>query len=191
MKAVVLNGSEKGDNALNTVYEIITDELKGIGWEVESFILHDTKIAHCLGCFGCWVKTPGIYVIDDAGHDVAMKVIQSDLTVFLTPVTFGGYSSELKKALDRLIPLISPFFMKIEGEVHHKPRYERYPRLMGVGVLPHPDEESEGLFKTLIGRNAINFRGPAHAGGVVLSSQSSEEIRENIQTLLIEVGVKK
>lgn len=191
MKAVVLNGSEKGDNALNTVYEIITDELKGIGWEVESFILHDTKIAHCLGCFGCWVKTPGICVIDDAGREVARKVIQSDLTVFLTPVTFGGYSSELKKALDRLIPLISPFFMKIEGEVHHKPRYERYPRLMGVGVLPHPDEESEGLFKTLIGRNAINFRGPAHAGGVVLSSQSSEEIRENIQTLLIEVGVKK
>ena len=191
MKAVVLNGSEKGDNALNSVYEIIVDELKGIGWKVDTFILHDTEIASCLGCFGCWVKTPGICVIDDAGRDVAMAVIQSDLAVFLTPVTFGGYSSELKKAVDRLIPLISPFFMKIKGEVHHKPRYERYPSLIVVGVLSHPDEESERIFKTLVSRNAINLHCPAHAGGVVLSSQSPEKIREKIQTLLTKVEVIK
>lgn len=52
--------------------------------------------------------------------------------------------------------------MKIEGEVHHKPRYERYPRLMGVGVLPQPDEESERIFTTLVSRNAINLHALAH-----------------------------
>lgn len=190
MKATILNASIKGDNSLDVLHQVIVDELEVIDWEVESLILHDIKIASCLGCFGCWVKTPGICVIDDAGRDVAKKVIQSDLVVYLTPVTFGGYSSELKKAVDRLIPLISPFFTKIGGETHHKRRYERYPRFLYVGLLPQADQESERLFLTLVERNAINFRTPAHAGSVVLSSRTSEDIREEIRTLLIKVEVR-
>ena len=163
MKAVILNGSEKGDAAIDGVHEIFVDELEGQGWEVEPLILHEMEIRHCVGCFGCWVQTPGVCVINDAGRDVAKAVIQSDLVVYLTPVTFGGYSSQLKKALDRSICLVTPFFTKVNGEIHHEPRYERYPRIMGVGVLPQADEESERIFTTLIGRNAIN----AHTSHVV------------------------
>ena len=191
MKAVVLNGSEKGTSILDGAYKSILDELTALGWDVESFMLHDMKIHHCLGCFGCWVKTPGICVIDDAGRDIAKKVIRSDLSVFLTPITFGGYSSELKKALDRIICLISPFFKKINGEVHHKHRYDRYPRMMYVGVLPRADAESERIFNTLADRNALNIRPPAHASGVIINNQSKKEIREDIQTLLRMVEVEK
>jgi multimeric flavodoxin WrbA len=189
MKALILNGAEKGDETLSAVHEIIAAELKGVGWEVDSFILHETKIADCLGYFRGWIKTPGVCIIDDAARDVARAVVRSDLLIFLTPVTFGGYSSELKKALDRSISIISPFFIRIDGEVHHEPRYERYPSIVGVGVLPHPDEESEQIFKTLVGRNAINFHAPAHAGGVVLSSQGTAEMRGEIKALFGTVGV--
>lgn len=189
VKSVILNGSAKDDNILDNVHNVIVDELTRIGSEIKPFILHDMKIAHCLGCSGCWVKTPGICVIKDAGHDVAREFIQSDLVVFLTRVTFGGYSSELKKALDRIISLISPFFVKINGETHHKLRYERYPRLIGIGVLPQADEESEQIFTTLVKRNAINFHPPAHAEKVILSSQGTEEICQEIQTLLHAVEV--
>jgi hypothetical protein len=190
-----LNGSEKGDTAIDGIHEIIVDELEGQGWEVEPFILHELEIRHCVGCFGCWVQTPGVCVINDAGRDVAKAVIQSDLVVYLTPVTFGGYSSQLKKALDRSICLVTPFFTKIDGEIHHVPRYERYPRLMGVGLLPQADEESgrtddvRRIFTTLVGRNAINAH-TAHVGGVILSSQGADEIRTEIQTLLEAVEVK-
>ena len=128
MKAVILNGSEKGDAAIDGVHQIIIDELEGQGWEVEPLILHEMEIHHCVGCFGCWVKTPGVCVINDAGRDAARAV------------TFGGYSSQLKKALDRAICLVTPFFTKVNGEIHHVPRYERYPRIMGVGVLPQADK---------------------------------------------------
>lgn len=190
MKAVILNGSNNGDNNLDALHNIILDELQGIGWGVESFILRDINISHCLGCFGCWVQTPGVCVINDAGLDIARAVIQSDLTVFLTPLTFGGYSAELKKALDRTICLVSPFFTKINGEVHHKARYRKYPRLMGVGVLPKADEESEHIFKTLVGRNSLNFYAPAHAAGVIISSNPEDEIRMQIRELLSVAGVK-
>ena len=189
MKAVILNGSEKDNDTLGSVHEIIVRELTDVGWEVEAFILGDMEIHHCLGCFGCWVRTPGVCVIDDAAREVAKAIIQSDLTVYLTPVTFGGYSPELKKALDRSICLISPFFTRVEGEVHHKVRYEQYPRLMAVGVLPQADDESEEIFTFLVSRNAINFHSPAHAAGVVLSSQGAQEIREEIQALLHQLEV--
>jgi hypothetical protein len=52
------------------------------------------KLAHCLGCFGCWLKTPGMCVEDDAGRQVARAIVQSDTTVLYTPATFGGYSPD-------------------------------------------------------------------------------------------------
>ena len=195
MQAVVLNGSEKGDPALAGVHQIIVDELDRMEWKVESLILHELDIRHCAGCFGCWVQTPGICIIDDAGRDVARAIVQSDLAIYLTPVTFGGYSAQLKKALDRSICIIAPFFTQIAGETHHEPRYERYPRLMGVGVLPQADEESERtrdarrIFTTLVGRNALNMHAPAHVGGVVAGRQGADEIREEIRALFAAVGV--
>lgn len=194
MKAVVLDGSRENGGALDGVREIIVDELAGMGWEVEPLILRDLEIHHCLGCFGCWLQTPGTCVIDDAGRDVARKYIQSDLAVLLTPVTFGGYSSELKKSIDRFAcPILAPFFTRIAGEVHHKPRYERYPRLMGVGLLPQADDEDEAeqIFATLVSRNALNLHAPAHAAGVALGDQGADEIRVEIQALLKAVEVKQ
>jgi multimeric flavodoxin WrbA len=190
VKAVILDGARKDENALDSVHDIIVDELTSIGWEVESYALCEHKIGHCVGCFGCWVKTPGICRFNDAARAIAGQFIQSDLAILFTPVTFGGYSAELKKALDRvIICLLSPFFMKIDGEVHHKRRYDLYPRLMGVGVLPHADKESEKIFKTLVDRNALNLHTPAHIAGVIVSDQGAGKSRKQIQSLLTAIGV--
>jgi hypothetical protein len=194
VKAVILDGSRNGDRALDGVRQIVADELGCKAWEVEEIALRNLEIRHCLGCFGCWMKTPGVCVIDDTGRDVARAFIQSDLVVLLTPVTFGGYSSELKKAIDRLAcPILSPFFTKIEGETHHKPRYKRYPRLVGVGVVPQEgqaDGESELIFTSLVGGNATNLHAPAHAAGVVISGQGADAVRNDIQALLAAVEVR-
>lgn len=191
MKATLLNGATRDDGALDMVYEVISSELKARSWEVEPFILRDVEIAPCAGCFGCWIKTPGVCLTDDAGRDVARALVQSDLVVYLTPVTFGGYSSELKKALDRSICVISPFFGRIHGETHHKKRYDRFPLLVAVGVAADPDEESERMFKTLVQRNAINMHSPAHAAGVVAGGQGVDQIRAQVEALLAQVGVEK
>jgi hypothetical protein len=189
MKAVILDGSRKGENSLECVCRVLREELTRQGWEVESFPLREMEVRGCVGDFACWVQTPGTCLIDDPSRDVAKGIVQSDLVVLLTPVTFGGYSSELKKALDRAICNVSPHFIKIEGEVHHKPRYPQYPRLMGLGWLPGADEESEGIFKTLVSRNALNLHSPAHVADVLLSSEAQNRTREKIQVMLAALGV--
>jgi len=170
-----LNGALAGDSFVAGVASSLQDALRAEGWTVMPWTLRDEKLAYCLGCFECWTKTPGLCRIEDAGRDVARSVIESDLAIFLTPITFGGYSSELKKAVDRIICLISPFFTRIggriDGEVHHHARYARYPAMLGIGVLPEPHAAQEEIFRTLIGRNAINLHAPAHSSAVIYRSQ--------------------
>ena len=102
---------------------------------------------------------------------------RSDLVVLLSPITFGGYSSELKKALDRSIGIVSPFFTRIHGEVHHKPRYARYPVLLAIGVTADSDPEEAQIFTRLVERNAINYHAPAHVVAIVSRDDSPEQIR--------------
>jgi multimeric flavodoxin WrbA len=83
--------------------------------------------------------------------------VGSDLVVYVTPVTFGGFSSELKKLLDRIVlSVLDPRFTVVGGEVHHRLRYRRYPKTVGFGTLPSPDPEAERLFTRLVARNGIN-----------------------------------
>ena len=94
-------------------------------------------------------------------------MLASDLVLYLTPLTFGGYSFELKKALDHSICLVSPFFTRIGGEVHHLARYNRYPAILGVGVNATHQDAQEAIFARLIERNAINLHAPAHGAVAV------------------------
>jgi multimeric flavodoxin WrbA len=115
VKAIILNGCLKNSANLSELQQIAENCVKQKGYEVESVMLHEKRIAECMGCFHCWVKTPGICVIDDDGRELNGKLINSDFLVYMTPVTFGVYSSELKKAVDRIIHLMLPF-LQTEGE---------------------------------------------------------------------------
>jgi multimeric flavodoxin WrbA len=181
---VILDGTGSGDQDLSPILSVFSEVLQATGAQVETFPLRETKLAHCLGCFDCWVKTPGMCVEADTGREIAKAVIRSDMTVFFTPVTFGGYSPELKKMVDRFIQLISPFFRMEHGEVHHPPRYAHRPRLMMVGVQRCPNPAEAHIFKTLAGRNAINFHPPSYAAEVVLSTDDAEVLRGRFAALL-------
>jgi multimeric flavodoxin WrbA len=188
VKAVILNGMKPGNGVTEFVHQALVDLLQEMGWEVTPFVLHQMEVAPCAGCFGCWLQTPGKCIMHDT-DDVARAYIRSDLVVFLTPLTFGGYSSDLKKVLDHLIGLILPFFQKVQGEIHHQPRYERYPSLLALGTLPRADVESEHIFTALVERNAINMWAPAHVAGVITGDQPTESVRGEIQRLLAELEV--
>ena len=188
MKATVLNGMQDGDDVTAKVNDTLLGLLQGKGWETDPFTLHEMDIKPCAGCFGCWVRTPGQCVSHDS-DDIARSVIQSDLLVYLTPVTFGGYSSELKKAVDHLIFTNLPFFRTVEGETHHQPRYDRSPNLLAIGVLPEHDADSERIFATLVERNAINMFAPAWAARIITHEQANGMLGQELASLLSKVEV--
>jgi len=190
MKTLILNGAKDEEDLTNTVADTLKDLLRESNHEVDFMVLRNEKIAACLGCFDCWLKTPGACIIKDAGYELPKKVIQSDLIFLLTPVTFGMYSSELKKAFDRFpCPILMPFFKKINGEIHHAARYSNYPTLVAIGTLPNPDEDCENTFKTLVERNAINLHTKV-LSTIMYSNEDLDAIKQKIITTLSQVGVQ-
>ncbi len=184
-RALVLNGALVGDETLTPVQEELLRLLEEAGFEVRTYVMRDVPLAHCQGCFECWTRTPGLCRTDgDAGREIAAAMIRSDLSILITRITFGGYSSEIKKALDRCICLMLPFFRRTEGEVHHKKRYDRYPILAGVGVLGAPDDEQETIFRVLLERNAHNIGGIAPASCVLLAGASRAGLRDGLEASL-------
>jgi multimeric flavodoxin WrbA len=187
MKAVLLDGSSAADQTGERVRTILSAELQARGWEVESVILRDKKIADCAGDFLCWIRTPGVCKSNDDNRAIDAAIISSDLLVYLTPVTFGGYSSVLKRMVDHQIPNISPFFVRIEGETHHAKRYETYPKLLAVGWMEAGDGPKGIVFRHLVQRNALNMHCEDYVSALVEGDPSDEELTQSAQQWLDEL----
>ena len=181
---MILNGARTDDEYGKLARRALDAELAGRDFGRTWYDLADCKIAPCKGDFFCWVRSPGMCMNDDINREIARGMIQSDLLVLFTPITFGGYSSELKKAVDHLIQNILPFFSQVDGEVHHEKRYARYPDLLAIGWLPQPDAEEEQVFRALVHRNSLNFYPPSHVCGTLNAQLDEEQIRLQIRGLL-------
>lgn len=181
MKAVILNGLHDDNVVGEAVCEAVRSCLESAGWETEVIVLREHKIAPCVEDFGCWVKTPGACLIKDAAGEVTRAYLTGDLAVFITPVVFGGYSSELKKLFDRSICFALPDLKEIGGETHHPMRYDRTPAMFFVGIEGARESEAESIFRELVRRNALNMRPPSC--GVTFASSETDSSRVAIEML--------
>jgi multimeric flavodoxin WrbA len=176
MKTLILDGSHSGDVTSDRVLNSLQANLEIRGWEIQSVTLREKKIGVCAGDFFCWMHSPGVCNTDDDNRIIAEQVIQSDLVILLTSVTFGGFSSQLKRIMDHLIQNISPFFTTINGEIHHQKRYERYPNLLVIGWMDEPNAQTESIFRQLAHRMSINMNAETTVCGLVTGTQPEAEL---------------
>lgn len=189
MKAVVLNGIDKEYSNFIFAHNILLQEIKQMGWKSDSYFLYEKEIESCKGCFGCWIKTPGLCLTNDGIELLLKDIINSDILILLTNVVFGGYSSQLKKILDRLLPLINPFLKREDKQTVHSKRYKKYQSIAGIGVMTYPDEEAENVFRELVKRNSFHLFAPKWGAIILFSGQSIEKNRDKINYILRMVTV--
>ena len=150
--------------------------------EADIVVLNGDEIKPCLGCFQCWTKTPGLCIMtDDCVNSIAGQEIRSDALILLSKICYGGYSYDIKSFLDRSIPNILPFFETVNGEMHHKMRYERFPYMITIGYGTCTPQERE-IFISLAERNALNMRPPKY---FVFTIQNESEISETMKSLSV------
>ncbi len=75
--------------------------LKEKGHQVEVIELERNEVTPCFGCLLCLAKHVGICVTRDRIAEIRNNVNRYDMTIFLTPVIFGHFSSTVKCAIDR------------------------------------------------------------------------------------------
>lgn len=118
--------------------------------------LSKLRIAACMGCFGCWVKTPGRCVIRDDAVTVYPRIAESRRLLYVSRVRYGCYDTPLKTMLERAIPVQQAFLRLHCGETHHVQRRVVPKEAVVMGYGTRTPEERE-IFAQLVARNARNM----------------------------------
>lgn len=116
------------------------------------------NIHACIGCFSCWLKTPGICCISDDYTLMPKYIIENDIFIIISQITYGCYSSYIKNVIERSIGVLLPFMHKVNNETHHPARYKKkMPKLIFIGYGKNIPVDEKQTFKDICKGNAINF----------------------------------
>ncbi|MGF7057360.1 hypothetical protein [Brassicibacter mesophilus] len=121
-----------------------------------TFEISKTKVAHCVGCWTCWWKTPGKCVYKDL-NEFYHEYITADKAIFFAKVTKGFVSGNMKNLFDRMIPLYLPYTTYKTGESMHVKRYEKYPDIEFYYDGEFETNDGHEIFEDYINRLFYQF----------------------------------
>ena len=122
------------------------------------YIISDTgKIRPCIGCFGCWIKTPGKCVLKDGYDNMGELLSKTENVTIISRCFYGCYSPFVKNVLDRSIPYLLPFFKIKNNETHHKRRYQNNMQFTVHFYGEKITTEEKETAKKLVKANSHNF----------------------------------
>jgi multimeric flavodoxin WrbA len=182
MKITILNGNpDVEDRDFERYLTRLEQALESSSHEVTILTLRDMNIHYCIGCFGCWVKSPGECVSGDESSQVCRAMVQSDFTLWAAPIRMGFASALLKLAMDKTIPIIHPYFAVVQNEAHHRARYNAYPRF-GFLLERAQDTDAEDIriITDIFRRMALNMK--TWLSVAALTDQPVDEVAQAITT---------
>lgn len=158
------------------LHDLTPDQAESILPKLSEYrmVADNGTIRHCVGCFGCWVKTPGRCVIHDGYETVSADMAKCDEMILISKCCYGGFSPFVKNVLDRNISYSLPDFMISNHEMHHKPRYDHTMKLSIYFYGESLTETEREIARELARANAVNFHCP---DWTVHFSARAEEIK--------------
>lgn len=162
---LVLNTLESGDCS-----EQIKALLAGKDENFEIVNTADMKIAHCMGCNMCWLKTPGVCAIRDDYEIILKKLVAAENFWIVADTKFGFVGYRGKRVLDRVVPMLNMYIEFRDGWERHQLRYHP----LNFGVIYKGDGNQE-LLEEWSMRVARNLAG--HSLGVFALDKN--EVRES------------
>ena len=157
------------------LYDISTELIEKIADCNEDTFVNANEInQYCIGCFGCWLKTPGTCMIKDGFQDMGKRLSEVEEFLIISKATFGSYSSAVKNVLDRSISYVLPFFEIRNGEMHHGERYHNELKITAIFYGDMSENEKQTA-RNLVKANAVNLNAEP---GKVHFADTMEQIGE-------------
>ena len=135
--------------------------------EVEIIDTSDMKIAHCMGCNQCWLKTPGICAIKDDYECILKKLVQADNLWLVSDTRFGFLDYKGKRMMDRIMPMLNMTIGFRDGWMRHELRYHA----LNIGLLYRGTAE-QSMMEDWCKRTAANIGG--HSLGAIALEKTPE-----------------
>lgn len=104
MKALILRANPRKQGYTQHLTNLFINGLRQGQAQVHDIDLTTQKINHCIGCYNCWIITPGKCIHQDDMSRVMNAFTSCDIVVFSSPLYIYNISGYLKVFLDRLLP---------------------------------------------------------------------------------------
>lgn len=135
------------------------------------------NIRNCIGCFGCWTRTPGRCVIHDGYENTGIDMSKCTELIFVSRCYYGSVSPFVKTVQDRAISYIHPDFVMRRGEMHHKRRYSNVIQLSAYYYGETVTDAEKETARTILQANADNYDGRVKNIYFYKSAEELEGIR--------------
>jgi hypothetical protein len=135
------------------------DAIRGLyAQPLQVISLGDQFIKACIGCWSCWLKTPGRCAMKDQMTEIYPDYVNSEAVILLMDTAQGFISHQAKAFIDRTIPLYHPYIEMVDCECHHVARYERYPDMVFYFDIEGLTNQEEQVIEDYLFRTAYHFK---------------------------------
>lgn len=142
------------------IHDLDQQEFSSLNLKLDSnttVISDNGRILHCIGCFGCWIKTPGRCVLKDDYQNMGELLSKCEEVIIVSKCLYGSYSPFIRNVLDRSISYLLPYFQKVNGETHHRKRYIHTFSLVVHFYGSDLTEPEKSTAKALVEANSANL----------------------------------
>jgi len=153
---------------LNTLGKEVSERIKALINDKEAEIVETSsmKIAHCMGCNQCWLKTPGICAIKDDYEEIIKKLVETENLWIVSDTHFGFLDYKGKRVMDRIVPMLNMTVEFRDGWMRHEMRYHP----LNIGLLYKGDAD-QTMMEDWCKRTAANIGGHS-LGAIALQVKS-------------------
>ena len=173
MKTLVLN--TLGNEVSEHIKTLIKDK------EVENVETPDMKIAHCIGCNQCWLKTPGICAIKDDYEEIIKKLVETENLWIVSNTRFGFLDYKGKRVMDRIVPMLNMTVSFRDGWMRHDMRYHP----LNIGLL-YKGDANQAMMEDWCQRTAANIDG--HSLGAIALDNLAKQVIDKMDAKPVITG---
>ena len=105
MKVLLLRANPRKTGYTRRLVDLFLQGLRETPAEITDADLTERHIVPCLGCYNCWLITPGRCVHSDDMGALLEQFLEAELIVCATPLYYYSMSSALKMFFERTFPL--------------------------------------------------------------------------------------
>jgi multimeric flavodoxin WrbA len=139
-KILLVNGSPRINASTKTILNWFKEGLPEDKTEVLD--VSSLKMNKCLHCFKCWTDNPNYCVMKDDAAIFREKITHADLIIFFVPLSYGTMPSDMKRAMERLMPETTPYFYENKnwkGTAHPLHRHQKTQSFLQFLVWGFPE----------------------------------------------------